>query len=171
MEFVIDKYTDIAWLPPDSEISLIKSEKLPVEEFVTSVHTLCFSDEKFLMIKHDERGWDIPGGHMKPDETLEEALKREVLEEAGATLSESKCFAYYKIQINGPRPPDYSYPYPNGYIVCYLSKLGSLLEFKGEFETSARALFPPDEARNISWVKNNLKLYETALAEIRKGIF
>jgi len=43
-------------------------------------------------------------GYIEPGETLEEALQREVLEETGATLSEFKCFAHFKTQLNGPRP-------------------------------------------------------------------
>ena len=171
MELLIEKKTDIAWLPPDTEIFIIKSEKLPPIELVTSVCTLCFSGNKLLMIKHDERGWDIPGGHIEPGESLEEALRREVLEEAGATLSECKCFAHFKFQLNGPKPPDFKYPYPAGYIVLYLSKLRSLNEFKGEFETSDRALMTPKEAKKTIWVEGNLKLYEMALAEIGEGIF
>ena len=171
MEYVIEQYAGIEWLPPDSEIILIKSEKLPTKELIMSVVSLCFSDNKLLMIKHDERGWDIPGGHIEPGESLEEALRREVLEEAGATLSECKCFAHFKTQLNGPKPPNFKYPYPDSYIICYLSKLGSLTEFKGEFETSGRALMSPEEAKKTAWVIKNLKLYETALSEITEGLF
>ena len=171
MENVIEKYSDIEWLPPGSEIILIKSEKLPPIELITSVVTLCFSGSKLLMIKHDERGWDIPGGHIEHVETLEEALRREVLEEAGATLSECKCFAHFKTQLNGPKPSNFKYPYPTSYIICYLSSLASLNEFTGEFETSGRALMLPEKAKKTAWVKKNLKLYETALAEIFENCF
>ena len=171
MEQLIAKYNDIRWLPPGAEITLIKSTELPAIELVTAVLTLCFSGNRLLMIKHDERGWDIPGGHIEPGETLEETLRREVLEEAGATLSELKCFAHFKTHLNGAKPLAYQYPYPTAYMVCYLSKLGSLTEFKGEFETSDRILLSPKEAQSIDWIKNNHELYETALAEIFSGSF
>ena len=49
-----------------------------------------------LFVEHPERGWEIPGGHVEPDEEPEEALHRELLEETGLTgtlLSWNK--AYY----------------------------------------------------------------------------
>jgi 8-oxo-dGTP pyrophosphatase MutT (NUDIX family) len=47
---------------------------------------------KILAIRN-ERGWEIPGGHIEPGETHEEALIREVVEEAGATFSDAKLLA------------------------------------------------------------------------------
>ena len=41
---------------------------------------------KVLLVKND-RGWDLPGGHIKEDESILEGLMREVFEETGLTLS------------------------------------------------------------------------------------
>ena len=41
----------------------------------------------------NERGWDIPGGHVLPDETLLQALAREVKEETGAEIGTVHAFA------------------------------------------------------------------------------
>ena len=39
-----------------------------------------------VFVKHPERGWEIPGGHLNADETPEEALHREVREETGLEI-------------------------------------------------------------------------------------
>ena len=44
-------------------------------------------NKKVLLIKN-HKGWDLPGGHIKEDETIVSGLTREVYEETGLTLSQ-----------------------------------------------------------------------------------
>ena len=39
-----------------------------------------------VFVKHPERGWEIPGGHLKANESPEDALIREVMEETGLEI-------------------------------------------------------------------------------------
>ncbi len=46
--------------------------------------------ERFVMAKHAERGWEIPGGHIEPDESPLEAGVREFAEETGHTILDAE---------------------------------------------------------------------------------
>lgn len=49
-----------------------------------TVYTVAFRGDKFLMVWNPKRkGWEMPGGHIKKGETVEEGASREFLEEAG----------------------------------------------------------------------------------------
>jgi len=49
---------------------------------VTSVHAICIQDNKVLLSKIKDRGFSYPGGHIESGESTEEAIHREVYEEA-----------------------------------------------------------------------------------------
>ena len=60
------------------------------------VRLLMISDDQVLLVKHVyEPHWYIPGGAVERGETLENAVRREALEEAGASLHDLQLFGAY----------------------------------------------------------------------------
>lgn len=52
-----------------------------------TAYAVAFSGECFLMVWHDGRkGWEMPGGHVEPGETPEDAVRREFIEESGYSI-------------------------------------------------------------------------------------
>ncbi|MBO5096330.1 MAG: NUDIX domain-containing protein [Bacilli bacterium] len=69
---------------------------------LTRVICVSFYENKLVLAKKKEKGtWEIPGGHIEPGETWEEALKREMYEETGATEIEFEPVSLYKISSYG----------------------------------------------------------------------
>ena len=63
--------------------------KVPAHRVVAAI--LRRGDQVLLCHRHPDREWypnvwDVPGGHVEPDETLEAALQRELREELGVEL-------------------------------------------------------------------------------------
>ena len=70
--------------------SIVPGYKAPVAQGLDlpkSLKVVIYRNDKVLLLKND-KGWDLPGGHMKRDETLVNGLKREVYEETGLTITD-----------------------------------------------------------------------------------
>ena len=71
--------------------------KLPEMAVATTATGLIVHEDK-LMLVQTHRGWELPGGHIEEGETINEALMRELHEEAGLTKATSvKMFGYNEI--------------------------------------------------------------------------
>lgn len=70
--------------------------------------TLCLvrSGEKILLqnrLKADWRGYTLPGGHIEPDESIVDAVIREVREETGLTVKHPQLRGVKQFPIDGGR--------------------------------------------------------------------
>ena len=61
-------------------------------DMISAVFLVALKEDKVLSIKN-ERGWDVPGGHLEENEDLLAGLEREVMEEAGALVKNATPFA------------------------------------------------------------------------------
>lgn len=57
---------------------------------------------KWLFVRHHDRvTWEMPGGHIEINETPDDAARRELMEETGATEFEIDCVSTYSVTIDG----------------------------------------------------------------------
>jgi len=165
-EKILRTEQDIPWLPRPNESHVVLSSLLPPRELVTTAFAVAFAGDRLLMTHLTSRGWDIPGGHVELGERPDETVRREVSEETGAALGPLYLLGYQRLRLLGPKPLSYRYPYPDSYQVFYWSQIKSLDDFLPTAEAQGWALFPPFEARTLSWIQLNRELYEAALVLI-----
>ena len=100
-------------------------------------------NEVLLQLWTDFNRWGIIGGALEYNETLEDALKREVFEETGLIIKTPELFRTYS-------GPDFFQIYPNGDQVHGVLVIYICREFQGELicdQTESKELrfFPLDE--------------------------
>ncbi len=72
---------------------IFKDAPLPERKSVSAVFLVGFIDGQIIAARN-ERGWDVPGGHVEPsDPDLFAALQREVMEESGVTVRTAMPYA------------------------------------------------------------------------------
>ena len=64
---------------------------------VKFTYVIAFRDDKFVMVRHRDRAWEMPGGRLNKGENYEQAAVREFFEETGMSLD-----VIGKIRISKP---------------------------------------------------------------------
>jgi 8-oxo-dGTP pyrophosphatase MutT (NUDIX family) len=79
-----------------SNIEFIATDTLPQNITLTAVIGMLIRGDTILLTKIP-RGWDFPSGHIEENETPEQAMMREVMEETGATLHSLALLGYLEL--------------------------------------------------------------------------
>lgn len=110
---------------------------LPPRNQVTQVSAICYSsDNQIVMISGDGCHWGIPGGHPESEESLEEALRREVREEACCDINQMRLLGWQHVRDKCDNSVHYQLRY------CCLVNVET---FRPEHEIAYRQLIAPDE--------------------------
>ncbi len=71
-------------------------DKIEHDKFEVSIKALIYDDQQRLLLEKDVKGkWDLPGGRISAQETIEQCLRREVQEELGVSISRIEASPKY----------------------------------------------------------------------------
>lgn len=119
----------------------------PSRRLTTQVLGLCFTPGgRIVLVSGNETDWTLPGGSPEEQETLEEALAREVWEEARARIVNCTYIGCQRVEDPGRH---------DGPTLYYQTRFWARVEmapFSPQFETVARKLVRPDEfLSTLTW--------------------
>lgn len=148
----------VDWGGQNIKLTWLPTDQLPNINRVTSVHGICFYDNKILLVHVKGRGFNVPGGHVEGDETLEQALHREVYEEGYVRGKITRFLGMVEVshKENPLFDPNGKYPLV-GYQLFYRMDITECLPFARENEAIARIWVEPNE---IPYVVNDHELIQ-----------
>jgi ADP-ribose pyrophosphatase YjhB (NUDIX family) len=128
------------------------SDTLPPLKYVSSVRAVLLHNDKVMVVRDGKNHYHIlPGGRREEHETLEETLRREILEETGWTMKGVSLLGFIYLHHLSPRPPDYTFPYPDFLWTIYMAEADRYLpekQVQGKYELEADFRFV-DETREL----------------------
>ena len=111
-----------------------------------------YKDKYVFSYNKKRNGWEIPGGHIEEGETWQDAAKREMFEETGATKINLEPISVYKISTFG--------------LLCYCEIL-ELEELPKEYEME-KIMFSDTLPENLTFPDSSKLYFETV--KNKKGL-
>ena len=127
------------------------------------VRVMLIQDEKVLLVRHVyQDGWFMPGGGMKRRETIEQAARRECLEETGVEMQKMELFGIF-----------FNYTqWKSDHIALFLSEDFTMTD-KKDIEIAEKCLFPLDALPESlgSGHRRRLQEYQAGVKQIQHGVW
>ncbi len=144
-----DLTIELFWAPPWSGtralVSWLDPAHGPPDELVGRAEAVAVTEEGHIVVvaDSDEQLWQCPGGRREPGESLEDTLRREVLEEACARVTASELVGFQRFRhLTGGRAGRVTTD------AMFWVRVQAE-PFAPRFETCARRLLPLAAARDL----------------------
>lgn len=119
---------DVSWGSLRLHVASYLTSRLPPLELITSSRAVLFRADQVMVVQDPGGVHILPGGRREPGESLEQALRRELLEETGWAIGDPKLLGVKRFRHRDPKPADFAYPdylYPEFYQAVHVARAKS----------------------------------------------
>lgn len=136
---------------------------LPLE-LCKQIYGVCFVSDKIIIAKNGKKNtWGLPGRTIEEGETIDQAFKREILEETNSEITTSLPIGYQKVI-----KPDNSYIYQLR-SCCLVKRMGGFINDPGGSISEIKIIDPKDYKKYFDWREIGDRIMERAL-ELREHL-
>lgn len=118
---------------------------------------VCFCDDKLVIGRGDNNKWNLIGGHIEKDESPEEALVREAIEESNMKVLKQVPIGYQEV-INPDGAIDYQLR-----SFCVVEPIGKFVFDPAGSVTEIKLIDPKEYKNYFNWGKIGDRIMERAM--------
>ena len=125
--------------------------QLPPLDWITSVRAIVRRAAEIVVVRDPERHHIFPGGRRETGESLEQTLRREILEETGWEIGSPRLLGLMHVHHLTAQPANYPYPYPDFVQLIFVADAlhyQAVAKETDGYELSAE-LMPRETVRNL----------------------
>lgn len=165
MEFVIYTDHDVAYLPKPNRVEVVLTDRLSPTDLTYTAFMVPIMDTGHVVIAQNQnRGFEIPGGHRDPGETVEQAAIREVWEETGCRVNEVVPIGFLRMISEAARPDEWRYPHPISYQQFFAGRVIEMVDFDENEECAAPVIF--DDLNDPRLTRKSIQFFGEAARTI-----
>jgi ADP-ribose pyrophosphatase YjhB (NUDIX family) len=119
---------DVRWGELRLHVATYLCSWLPPVELITSARAVMLQADQVMVVRDPVGVHILPGGRRQAGESLEQALRRELLEETGWAIDEPHLLGVKQFRHRDPKPADFAYPdflYPDFFQAVYVAQARS----------------------------------------------
>lgn len=136
---------------PETRWELLIDHPLPPDQLCVTAFCIAFKDGKIALTRH-HRGWDIPGGHREPGETIEAGARRELFEETGLEVGPLLQIGVSRVDMTTQQERDgRPYPFPTSFGLWYTAAVTTEKTIPAGSESKEVGFFTPDDIRAFNF--------------------
>ena len=114
----------VTWPTGTMRLACYLTDRTPPRRYVTSARAVVTDGDRVLVVHDPINNHIMPGGRLEANETPEDALRREVLEETGWSLAWFRPIGILHFNYIDPLPEGWSYPHPDFLQIVYAGSPG-----------------------------------------------
>lgn len=159
----------ITWGASQIRVAGHLSRDLPPLQYVTSVRAIIVRGDQVLTVRDPNGVHVTPGGRIESGESLEEALRRELLEETGWSLLNISLLGFAHFHHLTPKPPEHPFPYPDFFQLVYAARPDSFSDTAKEVDglELGATFLPLDEVRALPLTPGKRLFLDEALRVVQ----
>jgi len=116
-------FKQVTWSWGPTQAQFERFDTPPAPDLISNVNLVPYTGEKWVIIRLSDQTWGIPGGTLEPGESYPAAIKRELVEEAGAYLHSFQIFGGWRCRSLADKPYRSHIPHPEYYRLVGLGEV------------------------------------------------